>query len=132
MPFGASMLDGGGVRFALWAPGLDQVVLEHWPADDAASHPMTRDANGWHRLDVAEARAGEGFVYQGEASAFRGGVARGEPSAQLPPTAFVSFLQTHDQVGNRAFGERLHALAGERQERTARGCVCSRISAQSR
>jgi malto-oligosyltrehalose trehalohydrolase len=51
-----------------------------------------------------------GFAYQGEASAFRSGEARGEPSAHLPPTAFVSFLQNHDQVGNRAFGERMAAL----------------------
>jgi len=35
----------------------------------------------------------------------------GEPSAHLPPTAFVSFLQNHDQIGNRAFGERLDCLA---------------------
>ena len=32
-------------------------------------------------------------------------------TAGLPPTAFVSFLQNHDQIGNRAFGERLTALA---------------------
>lgn len=49
----------------------------------------------------------EGFVFQGEPSHFRDGVRRGEPSGHLPSTAFVSFLQTHDQVGNRAFGERL-------------------------
>ena len=30
---------------------------------------------------------------------------------QLPPQAFVAFLQNHDQVGNRAFGERLGQLA---------------------
>ena len=53
----------------------------------------------------------EGFAYQGEPSAYRGGAARGTPSAHLPPTAFVNSLQTHDQVGNRAFGERLAALA---------------------
>lgn len=53
----------------------------------------------------------EGFAYQGEASAYRGGEPRGEPSRHLPPQAFVNFLQTHDQVGNRAFGERLGALA---------------------
>jgi maltooligosyltrehalose trehalohydrolase len=29
----------------------------------------------------------------------------------LPPTAFVSFIQNHDQVGNRAFGDRLTAFA---------------------
>jgi malto-oligosyltrehalose trehalohydrolase len=53
----------------------------------------------------------EGFAYQGEASGHRGGRRRGEPSADLPPTAFVSFLQNHDQIGNRAFGERLTTLA---------------------
>jgi 4-alpha-glucanotransferase len=42
--------------------------------------------------------------------AFRGGP-RGERSADLPPLAFVAFLQNHDQVGNRAFGERIGALA---------------------
>jgi malto-oligosyltrehalose trehalohydrolase len=51
----------------------------------------------------------EGFGYQGETMAFRN-APRGEPSAQLPPSAFVSFLQNHDQIGNRAFGERLTQL----------------------
>lgn len=52
----------------------------------------------------------EGFGYQGEYSRYRGGKKRGEPSVHLPPTAFVSFLQNHDQIGNRAFGERLISL----------------------
>ena len=51
----------------------------------------------------------EGFAYQGEESAHEGR-ARGEPSAHLPPTAFVVFLQNHDQIGNRAYGERLAHL----------------------
>ena len=53
----------------------------------------------------------EGFAYQGEPSPHACGVARGEPSAHLPPTVFVDFLQNHDQVGNRGFGERLSVLA---------------------
>jgi maltooligosyltrehalose trehalohydrolase len=53
----------------------------------------------------------EGFAYQGEASIHRGGKLRGTPSANLPPSAFVFFLQNHDQTGNRAFGERLTKLA---------------------
>ncbi|MEN5150428.1 malto-oligosyltrehalose trehalohydrolase [Pseudomonas orientalis] len=51
---------------------------------------------------------GEGFIYQGQTT--RHGHARGEPSGELPPTAFVAFLQNHDQIGNRALGERLHQL----------------------
>jgi maltooligosyltrehalose trehalohydrolase len=53
----------------------------------------------------------EGFAYQGEASAHAAGAARGSPSGHLPPTAFVICLQNHDQIGNRAMGERLTALA---------------------
>jgi maltooligosyltrehalose trehalohydrolase len=52
----------------------------------------------------------EGFAYQGEISPYRQGKKRGEPSAHLPPLAFVSFLQNHDQIGNRALGERLRTL----------------------
>jgi maltooligosyltrehalose trehalohydrolase len=58
--------------------------------------------------DIARA-LGSGFVYQGEASAHRGGQLRGEPSGELTPTAFVNFLQNHDQIGNRAFGDRLES-----------------------
>jgi maltooligosyltrehalose trehalohydrolase len=53
----------------------------------------------------------EGFIYQGEPSANQSGKPRGSPSAHLPPTRFVSFLQNHDQIGNRAMGERLTVLA---------------------
>jgi malto-oligosyltrehalose trehalohydrolase len=53
----------------------------------------------------------EGFSFQGERSAFRDGAKRGEPSRELPPTCFVSFLQNHDQIGNRALGERITQLA---------------------
>jgi maltooligosyltrehalose trehalohydrolase len=60
--------------------------------------------------DLARALA-SGFVYQGEVSAFWGGKRRGEPSGKLAPTAFVNFLQNHDQIGNRAFGDRLESIA---------------------
>jgi malto-oligosyltrehalose trehalohydrolase len=52
----------------------------------------------------------EGFAYQGEASPYFGSM-RGEASAHLPPTAFVGFVQNHDQIGNRALGDRLAKLA---------------------
>src|SRR5262249_44071531 len=47
----------------------------------------------------------EGFAYQGQRSLHRGGAPRGEVTAALPATAFVNFLQNHDQIGNRALGE---------------------------
>jgi malto-oligosyltrehalose trehalohydrolase len=52
----------------------------------------------------------EGFAFQGELMPYRGH-ARGQPSATLPPSAFVAFIQNHDQVGNRAFGDRITDFA---------------------
>ena len=68
---------------------------------DYATRPL-------HRLGRTLA---EGFSYQGEESTHRKGFIRGTPSAHLPPTAFVNFLQNHDQVGNTPFGLRLTELA---------------------
>ncbi len=53
----------------------------------------------------------EGFAYQGEVSP-QTGKKRGVSSLDQPPVAFVDFIQNHDQVGNRAQGERLIELAG--------------------
>jgi malto-oligosyltrehalose trehalohydrolase len=79
---------------------------------------LTGERDGYYE-DYADDPAGrlgralsEGFAWQGEPSPHRQGAPRGEPSGALPPTAFVGFLQNHDQIGNRAFGERLTALAG--------------------
>ena len=78
---------------------------------------LTGEKQGYYRdyqraplSDIARC-LGSGFAYQGEASGHRGGRARGEPSGEIPPTAFVNFLQNHDQIGNRAFGDRLEGQA---------------------
>jgi malto-oligosyltrehalose trehalohydrolase len=60
----------------------------------------------------------EGWVYQGERSAYLK-APRGQPSADLPPYAHVLFLQNHDQIGNRAFGERLSVLTSPAALRAA-------------
>ncbi|WP_251865071.1 malto-oligosyltrehalose trehalohydrolase [Achromobacter sp. Marseille-Q4962] len=80
-------------------------------------HLLTGESRGYYAdysAEPAQALArclAEGWLYQGQPSAYRGGQPRGEPSGGLPPTAFVLFLQNHDQTGNRARGERLTALA---------------------
>lgn len=80
---------------------------------------LTGERDGYY-VDFAEQPAqqlgralAEGFVFQGETSQYEQGRKRGEPSGHLPPTAFISFLQNHDQVGNRAFGERLNTLCSD-------------------
>jgi maltooligosyltrehalose trehalohydrolase len=79
--------------------------------EDYANRPL-------HHLGRALA---EGFAYQGDPSPHKDGVIRGEPSGHLPPSAFVSFLQNHDQVGNRAFGERLSQLIAPERLALAQG-----------
>jgi len=77
---------------------------------------LTGEAGGYY-ADYADNPAGklarvlaEGWVYQGEHSSYLD-APRGSPSTDLPPTAHVLFLQNHDQIGNRAFGERLTTLS---------------------
>jgi len=79
----------------------------------------TREDDGYY-IAYADAPAkhlarclAQGFAYQGEVSPFTG-EPRGEPSAHLPPGCFVDFLQNHDQIGNRALGERLLSLSNEK------------------
>ena len=85
-----------------------------------AVHVMATGERDGYYVDYAEqplhhlGRAlAEGFAYQGDASIYRAGERRGTPSVHLPPLAFVNALQTHDQVGNRAFGERIATLAAQ-------------------
>jgi maltooligosyltrehalose trehalohydrolase len=80
---------------------------------------LTRESQGYYSdyakaplRDIARALQ-SGFVYQGESSAHRGGQRRGQPSGALSPLSFVNFLQNHDQIGNRALGDRLESLAAE-------------------
>ncbi len=109
--------DGGG------APG----ATAQWNDDlhNALHVLLTGERDGYY-ADFAHdpasrlARAlAEGFVYQGEPSSLRGDRPRGEPSRQLPTTAFVNFAQNHDQVGNRVFGERLGMLLRQRDPANA-------------
>jgi len=79
----------------------------------------TGEADGYYKAyadaparHLARALA-EGFAYQGEVSPFSG-APRGEKSAHLGPERFVDFMQNHDQIGNRACGERLASLCEEK------------------
>jgi malto-oligosyltrehalose trehalohydrolase len=98
---------------------LEDAFTAQWN-DDAhhAAHVLITGETDGYYSDYAENPAAmlarclsEGFAFQGEPSGYRDGASRGSPSGHLPPTRFVFFLQNHDQIGNRAFGERLTAIA---------------------
>ncbi|MGA3103336.1 MAG: malto-oligosyltrehalose trehalohydrolase [Terriglobales bacterium] len=86
---------------------------------------LTGERDGYYEdyaerpLDQLGRCLSQGFAYQGEASVHRNGLRHGESTAGLPPAAFVSFLQNHDQIGNRAFGERITQIADARAVRAA-------------
>lgn len=96
---------------------LEQGFTAQWNDDghNVLHALLTDESQGYYADYHSDSTAklarflGEGFVYQGHEN--RHGRSRGEPSAHLSPTAFVLFLQNHDQTGNRAFGERLSVLA---------------------
>lgn len=105
-------------RLHPWDGGRPLLHTAEWNDDlhNVAHVVATGETEGYY-TDFAEDRWGklaralaEGFAYQGEESR-HGGAPRGVPSGGQPPLAFVDFLQNHDQVGNRAFGERLTVLA---------------------
>jgi maltooligosyltrehalose trehalohydrolase len=94
---------------------LESGIDAQWNDDfhNAMHVILTGETHAYYR-DFAERPAeklarclAEGFAYQGQPSLYHDNRPRGQPSAHLPVTAFVNFLQNHDQVGNRAFGERL-------------------------
>ena len=97
--------------------GTRRLYSAQW--NDDVHHALHVAASGesagyyreYHNDTVKLARSlAEGFAFQGEMMPYRGRV-RGEPSATLTPSSFVAFIQNHDQIGNRAFGERLTAIA---------------------
>lgn len=118
------VLENGDNRASLLDPAQDPPEGKYraqWNDDyhHAWRVLMTGESQGYYcdyqrspSADIARALS-SGFIYQGEASVFRGSN-RGEPSGHLAPSAFINFLQNHDQIGNRALGDRLESVADAR------------------
>ncbi|MEX0618666.1 MAG: malto-oligosyltrehalose trehalohydrolase [Pseudohongiellaceae bacterium] len=90
-----------------------------------ALHVLLTDETEGYYQDFAQAPLehltrclSDGFCFQGELSSATS-KPRGSPSEHLPPTAFVGFLQNHDQIGNRAFGDRITTLTEDEALRAA-------------
>lgn len=73
--------------------------------------------------DVA-ATLEHGWSYRGQPYPFWQGRPRGAPCDHLPTSAFIFCLENHDQVGNRAKGERLEHLIIPAQFRAASMLLC--------
>lgn len=80
---------------------------------------LTGEREGYYldyegRAERVARAVSEGFLYQGEYSRYLGRP-RGTKTTVEPAWQFLFALQNHDQVGNRAFGERLHHLVDSRR-----------------
>ncbi|WP_420394492.1 malto-oligosyltrehalose trehalohydrolase [Acuticoccus sp.] len=107
------------VRLHPYEDGEPRLFTAEWNDDyHNVIHPIaTGDNEGYYADFVSRpwdklARAlAEGFIFQGEPSLGHGGEARGVDGTDQPLISCVAFNQNHDQVGNRAFGERLIDLS---------------------
>jgi maltooligosyltrehalose trehalohydrolase len=93
--------------------GLDA----HWNDDfHHAVHSLLTGEHAGYYADFAapgtlEKVLERGYALDGCHSPFRGR-AHGRPYGDLPRDRLVAYVQSHDQVGNRGAGERLHHLCG--------------------
>lgn len=98
-------VDAGGFGLSMqWSDDFHHVI----------HRLVTGEAQGWGidfsgsiRELVRALR--RGWVYEGAHSRHHGGP-RGTDASTQSPHRFVFFLQNHDQIGNRPFGDRLHEM----------------------
>jgi maltooligosyltrehalose trehalohydrolase len=115
----ARILRGPGGLDAVWADDFHhqvRVALTGIQTSYYSGYTGTADA----LADVLE----NGWTYRGQAFAPWKGKPRGEPSGDLSPNAFVFCIENHDQIGNRALGERLEHLVDLRRFRAASMLLC--------
>ncbi|HMG22211.1 MAG TPA: malto-oligosyltrehalose trehalohydrolase, partial [Kofleriaceae bacterium] len=104
--------------------GLDA----HWNDDlHHALHALLTGEHGGYYADFAAPGTlakvlRDGYALDGGISRYRGGP-HGRPFGGLPRDRLVAYTQSHDQIGNRGGGERLHHLAGFHRAQIAAAVV---------
>ena len=100
----------------------------HWSDDfhHALHTLLTGEDSGYYRdfgrLDDLAKALREGYTYDWRFSPYRGH-RRGSSAADRPTSQLVVCAQNHDQVGNRMFGQRLHALTSFAAAKVAAAAV---------
>jgi len=107
---------GGFGLDALWSEGFHHAL-----------HALVTGERDGYYQDYGEleqmARAmAEGWVFAGQHSSFWGR-RHGSSPRPIPADRFVVYAQNHDQVGNRALGERLGALVGFEEQKLVAGVL---------
>jgi maltooligosyltrehalose trehalohydrolase len=111
-------LGEGGLGFdGCWADDFHHVVRVM----------LTQDREGYYEdfegtPNELVATLEHGWLYRGQSQ--KNGRIRGAESIALPPEDFVYCISNHDQVGNRAFGERLNHVVDAAAYRAASALLC--------
>ena len=96
--------DGGFGFDAVWADDFHHSLRRYLAGDHEGYY-----ADYAGTLDEVATCIERGWLYEGQATPRSGfKTPRGTPARDRPAWQFVYAIQNHDQVGNRAFGERLH------------------------
>ena len=99
-------IDAGGYGMdALWNDDFHHSAMVAVSGHDEAYYT---DTPGTPQEFISAAKWG--YLYQGQRYKWQK-KRRGTPALDLPPTAFVHFLQNHDQIANSGRGYRLHQIA---------------------
>src|SRR4030095_15717980 len=93
---------GGWGLDAVWADDFHHIVRRHLAGD---AHAYFADFEGTDKELAQTIR--QGWLFTGQPSAYMK-QRRGTDVSEIPMRKFVVCLQNHDQVGNRAAGDRLH------------------------
>jgi maltooligosyltrehalose trehalohydrolase len=118
--------DNRNLASMMQPPGQGGLGFDAVWADDF-HHQMRRllagDTDGYYadftgRVEDVAATIRQGWFFRGQYSGYQQGL-RGSPPDALAYPSFVIAIQNHDQVGNRALGERLHHQIGEAAYRAA-------------
>lgn len=114
--FARSAEEGGVGLDALWNDGFHHALHALLTGEREAYYA------DFGRFDQLQKAFREGFVFTGDYSVYRRR-RYGRSSRSLPTERLVVYAQNHDQVGNRAPGDRLSALVGFEALKLAAGAV---------
>lgn len=106
-------------RFLKREDGVAKDIDAGWNDDfHHASHVIATNETGGYLGGFDKTRfrdlgltLAEGFAHPGDAPVKVSANRTVPAPALMPPTAYVTFIQNHDQIGNRAYGDRLNAMA---------------------
>jgi maltooligosyltrehalose trehalohydrolase len=104
--------EAGGLGFdAQWSDDFHHALHTLLTGENAGYY------SDFGRMEDLAAALKDIFVYAGRESAYRGRV-HGKPVCGLSAHRFIACIQNHDQVGNRAKGDRIGALAGPARQKS--------------